>query len=85
MLGLTQFGRKCDLIYQWCDKKKSEVAPVRPAIQKKKMYPRLCLPVVQQQTHIRLISWSKPIRDSEDSFTSISKKSACNSFDCKNH
>ncbi len=34
MLGLTQFGRKCDLIYQWCDKKKSEVAPVRPAVQK---------------------------------------------------
>ncbi len=23
------------------------------------------LPMVQQQTHIRLISWSKPIRDSE--------------------
>ncbi len=35
------------------------------------MYPRLCLPVVQQQTHIKLISWSKPIRDSEDSFTML--------------
>ncbi len=45
---------------------------MRPAIKKKKKC--IFLPVVQQQTHIRLISWSKPIRDSEDSFTSISKK-----------
>ncbi len=48
-------------------KKKTEVALVRPAVREKKK--SLCnsesLPVVQQQTHIRLISWSKPIRDSE--------------------
>ncbi len=41
-------------------------SPVRPAVREKKS---LCdsesLPVVQQQTHIRPISWSKPIRDSE--------------------
>ncbi len=47
--------------------KKSEVALVRPAVREKKK--SLCdsesFPVVQQQTHIRLISWSKPIRDSE--------------------
>ncbi len=47
--------------------KKSEVALVRPAVREKKK--SLCdsesLPVVQQQTHIRLISWSKLIRDSE--------------------
>ncbi len=51
---------ECDQISQGCDKKKSEVAPVRPAVREKKS-----LSVVQQQTHIRLISWSKPIRDSE--------------------
>ncbi len=31
-LECNQFGRTCDLISQWCDKKKSEVAPVRPAV-----------------------------------------------------
>ncbi len=31
----------------------------------KKVSATLSLPVLQQQTHIRLISWSKPIRDSE--------------------
>ncbi len=39
---------------------------MRPAVREKKS---LCdsesLPVVQQQTHIRPISWSKPIRNSE--------------------
>ncbi len=46
-------------ISQWCDKKKSEVA--RPAFQEKKKSLRdsESLPVVQQQTHIRPISWSK--------------------------
>ncbi len=47
--------------------KKSEVALVRPAIRKEKK--SLCdsesLSAVHQQTHIRLISWSKLIRDSE--------------------
>ncbi len=40
---------------------------MRPAILKKKKSLRYSesLPVVQQQTHIRPISWSKPIRDSE--------------------
>ncbi len=41
---------------------------MRPAVQKKKkksLRVSESLPVVQQQTHIRPISWSKPIRDSE--------------------
>ncbi len=38
---------------------------VQPFEKKNKKSPRLSLPVLQQQTHIRLISWSKPIRDSE--------------------
>ncbi len=40
---------------------------MRPAVQekKKKVSATLSQPVLQQQTHIRLISWSKPIRDSE--------------------
>ncbi len=40
---------------------------MRPAVPKNKKSLRdsESLPVVQQQTHIRLISWSKPIRDSE--------------------
>ncbi len=46
--------------------KKAEVAPVRPAVREiKSLRDSESLPVVQQQTHIRLISWSKPIRDSE--------------------
>ncbi len=39
---------------------------MRPAVREKKKSPRLKVSmVVQQQTHIRLISWSKPIRDSD--------------------
>ncbi len=38
---------------------------MRPAVQEKKKISAKSLPLVQQQTHIRLISWSKPIRDSE--------------------
>ncbi len=34
-------------------------------LRKKKVSATESLPAVQQQTHIRLISWSKPIRDSE--------------------
>ncbi len=35
------------------------------SVQYKALHDSESLPVVQQQTHIRLISWSKPIRDSE--------------------
>ncbi len=39
---------------------------MRPAVREKKsLSDSESLPVVQQQTHIRPISWSKPIRDSE--------------------
>ncbi len=38
---------------------------MRPAFQEKKKLFAKSLPLVQQQTHIRLISWSKPIGDSE--------------------
>ncbi len=39
---------------------------MRPAVlEKKSLRDSESLPVVQQQTHIRPISWSKPIRDSE--------------------
>ncbi len=39
---------------------------MRPVVrEKKKKVSATSLPVVQQPTHIRLISWSKPIRDSE--------------------
>ncbi len=39
---------------------------MRPAVrEKKKFHYSESLPVAPQQTHIRLISWSKPIRDSE--------------------
>ncbi len=40
---------------------------MRPAVReiKKSFCNSESLPVVQQQTHIRPISWSKPIRDSE--------------------
>ncbi len=39
---------------------------MRPAVQEKKKVSTTSesLPVVQQQTHIRPILWSKPIRDS---------------------
>ncbi len=34
--GILCSALECDLSAQWCDKKKSEVALVRPAIKKKK-------------------------------------------------
>ncbi len=67
-LECDQFGRTCDLISQWCDKKKGLRSHQcnQPFKGKKES---LCdsesLPVVQQQTHIKPISWSKPIRDRE--------------------
>ncbi len=67
-LECDQFGRRCDLISQGCDFKKSEVALVRPAIREKinkSLRDSERLSAVQQQTQVRLISWSKPIRDSE--------------------
>ncbi len=44
---------------------KSEVALEVAALKKKSLRDSESLPVAQQQTHIRPISWSKPIRDSE--------------------
>ncbi len=38
---------------------------VRPNFSMVRLNDSESLPVVQQQTHIRPISWSKPIRDSE--------------------
>ncbi len=39
-LECDQFGRTCNLISQWCDFKKSEVALVRPAVREKKKSPK---------------------------------------------
>ncbi len=45
---------------------------MRPAVREKKsLSDSESLPVVQQQTHIRPISWSKPIRDSEGRTTPL--------------
>ena len=42
---------------------------MRPVVRDKKFLKSLCdsesLPLVQQQTHVRLKTWSKPIGDSE--------------------
>ncbi len=67
-LECDQFGHTCDLNSQGCDKKKSEVALVRPAIQKKKkkkVSTTQKVSLLFDNRHVRLISWSKPIRDSE--------------------
>ncbi len=66
-LECDQFGRTCDLISQGCDKKKTLVALVRPAIQKKKKKKSIrdSKSLLFDNRHVRLIAWSKPIRDSE--------------------
>ncbi len=66
-LECDQFGRTSDLISQGCDKKISEVALVRPAIQekKRKVSATQKVSLLFNTRHVRLISWSKPIRDSE--------------------
>ncbi len=58
---------ECDLISQGCDKKKTLVALVRPAIRenKTKVSATQKVSLLFDNRHVSLISWSKPIRDSE--------------------
>ncbi len=61
--------RVCDLIYQGCGGRTKNLRAHQcdQPFEKKKVSATLKVSmVVQQQTHIRLISWSKPIRDSKD-------------------
>ncbi len=66
-LECDQFGRTCDLISQGCDKKKTLVALVRPAVRenKTKVSATQKVSLLFDNRHVSLISWSKPIRDSE--------------------
>ncbi len=64
-LECDQFGRTCDLISQGCDKKKNVGRTGASSHSPKKKSLLDSKSLLFDNRHVRLIAWSKPIRDSE--------------------